>query len=132
MKGVTDMTIAGIGINGFGYVNSERYEQLNNIGRQTNEEVEEGQKIQPEEEVVEKRAPKILAQGQLEDFAFDFMKSKEFSMTGEDSNIETMDIGRNIADSKKDEILDQYRFFVDDSRKTPFVSEDGVVRRVNR
>ena len=86
----------------------------------------------PEEEVVEKRAPKILAQGQLEDFAFDFMKSKEFSMTGEDSNIETMDIGRNIADSKKEEILDQYRFFVDDSRKTPFVSEDGVVRRVNR
>ena len=77
------------------------------------------------------KSPKILTDEQLEDFAFDFKNGKEFSMVGEDSDINSLDIPQNIYDMKKDDLLDKYRFFVgtDNNNAVAFISEDGAVVR---
>lgn len=78
------------------------------------------------------KAPKIVTEGQLEDFVFDFKKNKEFSMEGSESKLDTLDNFGKVSDSKKDDILDQYKYFVNDNNNGVFQSEDGVVMRVKR
>ncbi len=107
-------------------------EALRNIPEPV-KETEENLSAVSDAKTSEIKAPKILAEGQLEDFAFDFKKNKEFSMVGEDSRIENLDLEKNVADSRKDELLDQYRYFVGgENTSIQYASPDGVVTRVNR
>lgn len=127
------MTISGMRINPYDY----GYTQVKRSGAEELNTARHEQSAvnlsQQDEQPSEIKAPKILADGQLEDFAFDFKKNKEFSMTGEESDIESLDWIKNIPEARKDELLDQYRFFVgEENSPVQFASSDGMVRRVIR
>lgn len=139
------MTISGMnyGFYGFDYNNSiknninasnDKVNVNNSELDKSNQNVDANVSAQASDEgKVSVKAPKILAEGQLEDFTFDFKKSKEFSMKGEDSNITSLDITNDIADVKKDDLLDQYRFFAaSESSPVQYQSDEGMVMRVNR
>lgn len=127
------MTISGMRINPFDYGNTQiernPAKELNTAHKEQNTELLPQQDEQP----VKVRAPKILTDGQLEDFAFDFKKNKEFSMTGDESDLTSLDLAGKIPDNRKDELLDQYRFFVEEENSPiRYQSPDGMVKRVIR
>lgn len=129
------MTISGLGINSYdwGYTHKSGLNTNDGVIKALPNEQEQNLPVVQKEESSKVKAPKILAEGQLEDFAFDFKKNKEFSMTGEDSDITGLDVEKNIAATKKDELLDQYRYFVGEPKQpVQYASADGLVTRVIR
>ncbi len=63
----------------------------------------------------------------LEDISITFNKQEEFGYIGQDSDIRTLDIERAISDMKKDQVLQQYQYFVGSSRNLMADSTDGMV-----
>lgn len=129
------MGISGMGIGlygqGYSFNPMDRINNQNTVADKPQEVATQPSASAAQEPV--KKAPKILAEGQLEDFAFDFKKGKEFSMIGEDSSLVSLDKEGTVADVKKDELLDQYKFFVNGSSDpVQYASEEGSVRRVIR
>lgn len=125
------MTISGIRFSSWNY---ENIQKINGKNIQSNQETLKKQQTVANEAVSSAvKAPKILATEQLEDFVFDFKKNKEFSMIGEESDIKNLDLTKTIADTKKDDLLDQYRYFVGEGNSpVQYASLDGVVTRVVR
>lgn len=133
------MTISGLGYNSFIPYDSSariRFAQDNvpvnsDASGSISENSADKQQAYAESADDQAKSPKILTNEQLEDFAFDFKNNKEFSMVGEDSDISSLDIPKNVYDMKKDDLLDQYRFFVgtDNNNAVAFSSEDGTVVR---
>ena len=65
---------------------------------------------------------------QLEDISITFHKQDDFGYIGGDSDIRSLDVEKAISDMRKDQILQQYQYFVGDSRKLlQKASEDGLV-----
>lgn len=52
----------------------------------------------------------------LEDISLTFNKQEEFDYIGRDSDIRSLDVEKAISDMKKDQILQQYQYFVGSAR----------------
>lgn len=63
----------------------------------------------------------------LEDISLTFNKQDSFEHIGRDSDIRSLDMQRAISDMQKDQVLQQYNFFVGSSRNLMEESPDGVV-----
>ena len=63
----------------------------------------------------------------LEDISITFNKEDDFGYVGRDKDIRSLDVEKAIDDMKKDQILQQYQYFVGSSRNIVSESEDGTV-----
>lgn len=133
------MAISGLGSGLYGYSTIDRtVKAAENVTPLQPENTVDNNLLQQERpETSEEKAPKVVTQDQLEDFVFSFKNNKEFSMTGEDSDINSLDITGQVSDTSKDFLLDQYKFFVNgDNAKQDngvwFSSPEGSVKRVVR
>lgn len=64
------------------------------------------------------------------DFTFDFKKHNNFNLVGATNKLEDMDVNKAVNDMKKEDVLDQYKFFVQPSKLG--TDSDGTVRLVMR
>ena len=64
--------------------------------------------------VVKEAAPvgEQKANAPLEDISITFHKQDDFSYIGRDSDIHSLDVEKAISDMRKDQILQQYQYFV--------------------
>ena len=65
----------------------------------------------------------------LEDISVVFNKQDDFGYIGQNKDIRSLDVEKAIDDMKKDKVLQQYQYFVGNSRNIQAESEDGVVIR---
>lgn len=72
--------------------------------------------IQPAEQNVKASAN---ANAQLDDISITFHKQDDFGYIGRDSDIHSLDVEKALSDMRKDQILQQYQYFV--GSKTTFV-----------
>lgn len=64
----------------------------------------------------------------VQDLSLSFNLQEDYGYLGKDSNIEDLDVQKAISNMRKDQVLQQYQYFVGDSRKLlQKVSEDGLV-----
>lgn len=64
----------------------------------------------------------------LEDISITFNRQKGFGYIGKDSDIYSLDVEKAIDDMKKDQVLQQYQYFVGSSRNLYAVEgADGTV-----
>ncbi len=66
----------------------------------------------------------------LEDISLDFNTGDTYDYIGKERDITLLDMGQALSDVKKDQILDQYRYFVGDASNIGRInhsSEDGIV-----
>lgn len=63
----------------------------------------------------------------LEDISLTFNLQEEFGYLGQDSDIRSLDMEQAISDMKKDEVLQQYQYFVGRSQNLLNESTDGSV-----
>lgn len=64
----------------------------------------------------------------VQDLSLSFNLQEDYGYLGKDSNIENLDVQKAISDMRKDQVLQQYQYFVGDSRKLlQKASEDGLV-----
>lgn len=63
----------------------------------------------------------------LEDISVTFNRQEDFGYLGKDSDIHSLDMEQAISDMKKDQVLQQYQYFVGSSRNLFIESEDGIV-----
>lgn len=64
----------------------------------------------------------------VQDLSLSFNLQEDYGYLGKDSNIENLDVKKAISDMRKDQVLQQYQYFVGDSRKLlQKASEDGLV-----
>ena len=64
----------------------------------------------------------------LEDISITFNRQESFGYIGRDSDIHSLDVEKAIDDMKKDQVLQQYQYFVGSSRNLYAVeSTDGAV-----
>ena len=63
-------------------------------------------------------------------FTFDFKKGNEFNLEGATRDYEDINVSKALTDMKKDEVLEQYKFFVDSPNLG--TDTDGTVRIVRR
>ncbi len=80
-------------------------------------------KVQEETPVVQdyEKASRIA---KLEDVSLSFNKNDDFGYLGSEADISQLDMDKAISDMKKDQVLEQYQYFVGPSG---FSSEDGSV-----
>lgn len=64
----------------------------------------------------------------VQDLSLSFNLQEDYGYLGKDSNIEDLDVQKAISNMRKDQVLQQYQYFVGDSRKLlQKASEDGLV-----
>lgn len=63
----------------------------------------------------------------LEDISLTFNRQDDFGYLGKDSDIHSLDVERAISDMRKDQVLQQYQYFVGRSQNLFARSTDGVV-----
>lgn len=66
----------------------------------------------------------------LEDISLDFNTGDTYDYIGKERDITLLDMDQALSDVKKDQILDQYRYFVGDASiigRINHSSEDGIV-----
>ena len=63
----------------------------------------------------------------LEDISLTFNRQEDFTYLGKDSDIYSLDMERAISDMKKDQVLQQYQYFVGRSQNLLTQSADGIV-----
>ncbi len=64
----------------------------------------------------------------VQDLSLSFNLQEDYGYLGKDSNIENLDVQKAISNMQKDQVLQQYQYFVGDSRKLlQKASEDGLV-----
>lgn len=80
-------------------------------------------------EAVAERKP--VAKQELEDISVRFNKNDTYGYIGKDSDINKLDIERAVSEMRKDQVLEQYQYFVGTAEqdKVLFESADGVVVR---
>lgn len=70
--------------------------------------------------------PKDKKDARLEDISLTFQKQDSFGYIGKDSDIRSLDMEKAISDRKKDKVLQQYQYFVGNS-KSFYESVDGTM-----
>lgn len=63
----------------------------------------------------------------LEDISLTFNANEDFEYLGQDSDIRNLDMEKAISDMKKDQILQQYQYFVGSSKDLFQNTADGIV-----
>ena len=63
----------------------------------------------------------------LENISLTFNKADSFDYLGSESGLENLDVMKAVSDMRKDEVLQEYQYFVGSSQNFAFQSEDGVV-----
>lgn len=63
----------------------------------------------------------------LENVSLTFNKADDFDFIGKDSSIETLDMQKAISDMQKDQVIQQYQYFVGSSQNVITNSSDGLV-----
>lgn len=63
----------------------------------------------------------------LENISLTFNKTDSFDYLGSESGLENLDVMKAVSDMRKDEVLQEYQYFVGSSQNFVFQSEDGVV-----
>jgi len=63
----------------------------------------------------------------LENISLTFNKTDSFDYLGSGSGLENLDVMKAVSDMRKDEVLQEYQYFVGSSQNFAFQSEDGVV-----
>ncbi len=71
-----------------------------------------------------KQAGKIA---DLQDISLTFNKSDDFSYIGQDAALQSLDVEKAISDMKKDQVLEQYNYFVGNEQNRILSGEDGNV-----
>ena len=64
---------------------------------------------------------------QLKDISLTFNKKESFDYLGQDSDIRSLDIRKAISDMQKDQIIQQYNFFVGSAKNLMENNPDGTV-----
>lgn len=91
---------------------------------------------QPEAAAVHQNAPihedspavaPVRQDAKLEDISLTFNKQEDFDYIGQDSDIRSLDMVKAISDMKKDQVLQQYQYFVGSVRNLNVGSTDGIV-----
>ena len=72
-------------------------------------------------------APSVRKDAALEDISITFNKQEGFGYIGQDEDIQTLDVQKAISDMKKDQVLQQYQYFVGSARNLMAQSADGTV-----
>ncbi len=62
----------------------------------------------------------------LEDISLSLSTSPSFEMKGRNSDIESLDLEKAVSDMQKDQVLQQYQYFIGDSAMLS-QDEDGIV-----
>lgn len=63
----------------------------------------------------------------LEDISLTFNRQEEFGYLGKDSDIHSLDVEQAISSMKKDQVLQQYQYFVGRSQNLIHEDGDGLV-----
>lgn len=63
----------------------------------------------------------------LEDISVTFNRHEDFKYLGQDSDIRSLDVEKAISDMKKDQVLQQYQYFVDSAGSLHMEGSDGTV-----
>lgn len=63
----------------------------------------------------------------LEDISITFNKQEGFDYIGQDRDIRNLDVEKAISDMKKDQVLQQYQYFVGSVKNLTAESADGLV-----
>ncbi len=63
----------------------------------------------------------------LENLSVTFNKQDSFDYIGKDSNIDNLDMRKAISDMKKDQVLQQYQYFVGSAKNLFTDNADGIV-----
>lgn len=63
----------------------------------------------------------------LEDISITFNKKDDFDYIGQDRDIRSLDMERAISDMKKDQVLQQYQYFVGSAKNLAANNADGKV-----
>lgn len=78
--------------------------------------------------IEEKNSHVSKPSSKVQDLSLSFNLQEDYGYLGKDSNIENLDVQKAISDMRKDQVLQQYQYFVGDSRKLlQKASEDGLV-----
>ena len=72
-------------------------------------------------------APSVRKDAALEDISITFNKQEGFGYIGQDKDIQTLDVQKAISDMKKDQVLQQYQYFVGSARNLMAQRADGTV-----
>ena len=65
----------------------------------------------------------------LEDVSLTFNKSEDFGYIGRDVSLSNLDMEKAISDMRKDQVLEQYQYFVGSAKEMLGSFADGVVIR---
>ena len=63
----------------------------------------------------------------IEDISITFNQREEFDYIGQDRDIRLLDMERAISDMKKDQVLQQYQYFVGSAKNLMANNSDGAV-----
>lgn len=123
---------------GMGGLSSYQNYQRPEIRQVTEEEVrrqdqEQQQAALQQETTAYSRLPDLSARdtrakaADLENISLTFNKSDSFDYLGSESGLENLDVMKAVSDMRKDEVLQEYQYFVGSSQNVTFQSEDGIV-----
>ncbi|MGN0432442.1 MAG: hypothetical protein ACI4EQ_08810 [Lachnospiraceae bacterium] len=78
---------------------------------------------------IEENVPVARPNADVREISLTFNAGEDFGYIGQDSNIENLDMQKAISDMKKDQILQQYQYFVGGTENflPQSLSEDGMV-----
>lgn len=65
----------------------------------------------------------------LQDISLTFNQADDFGYIGQDASLAGLDMEKAISDMKKDQVLEQYNYFVGSTQNMLTGSEDGMVIR---
>lgn len=122
------MTIGGI--NGLGSVNYYNYSRINQVKPVDNIDDGNVKKLENTNEPkgtntpVERDTSKLLPNDEVIDFAVKKDLNSDKSLIGTDMKLENLDVKKAISDMKKDSILKEYQYFVQDPLND---NADGIV-----
>lgn len=124
-----------MGINGISGWNSQPYSyRIQEASAAEPEKVQSVKAAAAEEQnprdiplLIEEKAP-AKPDTDVRELSLSFHIQEDYSYLGKDSDIEALDVQKAISDMRRDEVLQQYQYFVGDSGKLlQKASEDGLV-----
>lgn len=129
------MMVGAIGQSYGGFYNVHNISDIPQIDAEKVQKQDESKVQQVEKETdarpeaVAERKP--VAKQELEDISIRFNKNDTYGYIGKESDINNLDIEKAVSEMRKDQVLEQYQYFVGTAEQDEvlFESADGVVVR---
>lgn len=127
------MLTNGIGYNNYNRIQTRLYED--EASRRLNAQNEE-QNIQKNAQEAQQSSPLMdlrlddirpRENASIEDISLSLNQNQGFDMKGRESELASLDIQKAVSDMQKDQVLQQYQFFVGDNG----IGQDGIVIQKN-